>query len=272
MDAGATGAARLSSNGSGKMTDPGDPGWLAGGGEDEEPGRPAPDEAANHRADGESGADEHPPGAGGSRLLEAVDEPPARSFVDFAPEETPYRARVERRGPSPLRFVGSVLLPLAFSFFLTCLFLGMRGILDLGGFVARGGPYEIAHPAPDWWWVMPLSIIACIVIVLMSVFKPSLRGINSLVLIVFWPALFISLGWNFLEYGFFKGQLAWGWIICGLVFVPMGAIPLYLMVRAVGRNASWSEVVRNSWRPLLPQLVGIIAGIPLGVLFFRAVS
>ena len=43
---------------------------------------------------------------------------------------------------------------------LTMLFHGMRGILDLGGFVAAGGSYEIEHPAPDWVWLIPVSIIA----------------------------------------------------------------------------------------------------------------
>lgn len=90
------------------------------------------------------------------------------------------------------------------TFFLTCLFLGMRGILDLGGMVARGGPYEIAHPAPSWWWIIPMSIVACVLIILLIVFRPSLRDKGSLVIVLFWPAMFISLGWNFLEYGFFK--------------------------------------------------------------------
>jgi len=48
----------------------------------------------------------------------------------------------------------------ALAFCLTMLFHGMRGVLDLGGFVAAGGPYEIEHPAPDWVWLIPVSIIA----------------------------------------------------------------------------------------------------------------
>jgi hypothetical protein len=40
-----------------------------------------------------------------------------------------------------------------------------------------------------------------------------------------WPALFLSLGWNFLEYGIAppgSGGIVWGWLIPGVVFVVMG--------------------------------------------------
>ena len=46
-----------------------------------------------------------------------------------------------------------------FSFSLTLLYQGMRAIMYLGGFVASGGPYAIAHPAPGWVWIVPVSII-----------------------------------------------------------------------------------------------------------------
>ena len=46
-----------------------------------------------------------------------------------------------------------------------------------------------------------------------------------------WPALFLSLGWNFLEFGLKPpgaepGELAWGWLICAVVFGLMGGVPL----------------------------------------------
>jgi hypothetical protein len=49
-----------------------------------------------------------------------------------------------------------------------------------------------------------------------------------------WPGLFLSLGWNFLEYGIAPPAdlgadgPAWGWLIPGLMFVAMGAVPLWL--------------------------------------------
>ena len=44
-----------------------------------------------------------------------------------------------------------------------------------------------------------------------------------------WPALFLSLGWNFLEYALHPPAttaLVWGWLIPGVLFVLMGAGPL----------------------------------------------
>ena len=44
-----------------------------------------------------------------------------------------------------------------------------------------------------------------------------------------WPGLFLSLGWNFLEYGFWPpggGGWEWGWLIPGFIFLIMGGAPL----------------------------------------------
>lgn len=41
------------------------------------------------------------------------------------------------------------------------LFLATRTLMAAGtGFVASGGPYEIAHPAPEWIWLVPASILS----------------------------------------------------------------------------------------------------------------
>jgi hypothetical protein len=176
-------------------------------------------------------------------------------YVDFAETEPDEPRDTEDAPDSPRQWLWLILLPLGFTFLLTSLFLAMRGVMDLGGMVAIGGPYEIAHPAPGYWWIFPVSIIGCILIVFasMGVFsvmrgRPgpagtpfSAMGMDSesggtisLVALFFWPAIFLSLGWNFCEYGFFKtGGLAWGWIICGVVFVAMGGLPLYLVARKV---------------------------------------
>ena len=48
--------------------------------------------------------------------------------------------------------------------------------------------------------------------------------VPSLVSLI-WPALFLSLGYNFFDYGI-HGQA--GFVVCGIVFVLMGGIPLLL--------------------------------------------
>ncbi len=45
--------------------------------------------------------------------------------------------------------------------------------------------------------------------------------------------LFLSLGWNFFEYGaFHEGGLVWGWLICAAVFFVMGGAPVVLALRS----------------------------------------
>ncbi|RJP33622.1 MAG: hypothetical protein C4536_03965 [Actinobacteria bacterium] len=232
-----------------------------------------------------------PPDTGTPRREESASGEP--EYVDFA-ETDPAHVRDEGDvRTSPRQWLWLILLPLGFAFLLTCLFLAMRGVMDLGGMVAVGGPYEIAHPAPGYWWIFPVAIIGCIAIVFVSVGIFPLGGGSmsqvaspfpnagmlsasdskaSLVAVLFWPAIFLSLGWNFLEYGFFKAEgLAWGWAVCGVVFVAMGGFPLYLVLRKVSR-AQLLEAVKENAGSLWPQLLGIAAGIPLGVLFFSAIS
>ena len=68
---------------------------------------------------------------------------------------------------------------LGFVFCMTLLSQAMRGVMDLGGFVASGGPYEIAHPAPGWIWVFPVSILAGLVFLLLySIFAKKIGGIK----------------------------------------------------------------------------------------------
>ena len=46
--------------------------------------------------------------------------------------------------------------------------------------------------------------------------------------------MFLSLGWNFLEFGINppppETGLVWGWLICGVLFVAMGGIPLLFVL------------------------------------------
>jgi hypothetical protein len=115
---------------------------------------------------------------------------------------------------------------------LTVLFLGMRSVMDIGGYCASGGPYEIRQQCPDNAWMIPVSIfvgLAGVGFVLAGTF----RGGPKLIALA-WPALFLALGWNFLEYAFDPPPpddgVVWGWLICGVVFVAMGGIPLLLVL------------------------------------------
>jgi hypothetical protein len=58
-------------------------------------------------------------------------------------------------------------------------------------------------------------------------------------LVPMWGLLFGSLGWNFLEYGAFSGDLVWGWIICGVVFELM-ALPVVLLILPSRNGKKWT--------------------------------
>ena len=121
---------------------------------------------------------------------------------------------------------------------ITVIYLAMRSVMDVGGFCAEGGPYAIETPCPKG---IPGLMLGGIWIGIVAAFlygwKASKAGAVNLAGLL-WPALFLSLGWNFLEYGVsppFGGGPAWGWLIPGVLFVLMGGLPLLLVVPALVR-------------------------------------
>src|SRR4051794_37684850 len=115
---------------------------------------------------------------------------------------------------------------------LTLLWLSMRAVLDVGGYCAEGGPYEIAQHCPDGVaLLLPLAIFGGLGCAALMGWKGAVLGgpYAGLVLLA-WPALFISLGWNFLEFAFFppppETGIELGFLIPGVLFVIMGAFPL----------------------------------------------
>jgi hypothetical protein len=117
---------------------------------------------------------------------------------------------------------------------LTLLWLGMRAVMEIGGACASGGPFVPVRPCPKgapglivggiWGGMIFAGIYA---------FQMMKRKIPSM-LGLLWPALFISLGWNFLEFGIdAPGEqgLVWGWLICGVLFFAMGGLPLLVVAK-----------------------------------------
>jgi hypothetical protein len=108
----------------------------------------------------------------------------------------------------------------------------MRAVMDVGGFCAEGGPYEIQTHCPQGVAVLlPLAIFGGIGAAALMAWKGAqIGGVHAGLVALAWPALFISLGWNFLEYALFPpppdSGIVWGWLIPGVIFVIMGAVPL----------------------------------------------
>ena len=108
----------------------------------------------------------------------------------------------------------------------------MRSVTSIGGSCADGGPYVSAQPCPQGTGtalllIFPLAL-TCIVGTLWG--ASTLKA--PLPLWLGWPAIFLTLGWNFLEDGFFPppeaGSIVVGYVVCGVLFVLMGAVPLLL--------------------------------------------
>ena len=151
----------------------------------------------------------------------------------------------DARGAFPTRVVVRKLIFTAIGVFLfavglTVLFQGMRSVMDIGGYCASGGPYEIRQQCPDNAWMIPVSVfvgLAGVGFVLAGTFRGGPKPVA-----LAWPALFLALGWNFLEYAFDPPPpdtgVVWGWLICGVVFVAMGGLPL-LFVLMNAKLALW---------------------------------
>jgi hypothetical protein len=146
---------------------------------------------------------------------------------------------------------------------LTLLWLGMRSVMDIGGFCAEGGPYVIEHHCPKGVAaIMPLSIWGGVIAGGVYLWQTIKHKIPSLVWL-FWPALFLSLGWNFLQYGINppgeSGGLVWGWLVCAILFILMGGIPLAValpfMVRRYKRGDAESMATPRSMAGLTPEVM-----------------
>ncbi len=129
-------------------------------------------------------------------------------------------------------YVGTFLSLAGVACGLTWLYLGMRGVMEIGGSCASGGPYQIAQPCPEG---VPLLMIGGIfgALICLGVFlwaSSKLGGDYGSIAGFAWPALFLSLGWNFLDYGIDppgEGEgLVWGWLFCAVLFGLMGGLPL----------------------------------------------
>lgn len=129
-------------------------------------------------------------------------------------------------------YVGSFLSLAGLSCGLTWLYLGMRSVMEVGGACAEGGPYEIAQPCPEGVPLLMLGGIfgGLICLGLFLWFSSRLGGEYGSLSAYAWCALFLSLGWNFAEFGLdAPGEddgLVWSWLFCAVLFFAMGGLPL----------------------------------------------
>lgn len=115
----------------------------------------------------------------------------------------------------------------------------MRAVMNVGGACADGGPYVSAQPCPE-------GVALLMVVGIFGLFGFGALGFWAGAVVggawvglplLAWPGLFLSLGWNFLEFGIsppasFGDGPELGWLIPGVIFVLMGGVPLVLGVMA----------------------------------------
>lgn len=173
------------------------------------------------------------------------------------------------------KFVGLLLFCLS----LTVLYLSMRAVMGVGGSCAEGGPYTISVHCPGGVaYLTPLSIFAMIA---GGALYFTARVKNSPEWgYLFWSALFLSLGWNFLEFGLKSpGGVDISWMICAVVFGIMGIGPLFAADKVSAsailfgsRSKEQALVPFTESRPFLLgfHLVAAAAGIYFGMMLFYA--
>jgi hypothetical protein len=109
---------------------------------------------------------------------------------------------------------------------LTVLFLGMRSVMNIGGSCASGGPYLTARPCPGHVAaLMPAAIWGGLIFTGLYVFFAMHYGVPTIVSLA-WPALFLSLGYNFFDYGVRGAAGQSGFLVAGAIFVLIGGVPL----------------------------------------------
>ena len=174
---------------------------------------------------------------------------------------------------------------------ITVMFFAMRAVMDIGGTCASGNvPYQVSRPCPTG---VPGLMVGSIFLGLLFLGLYAFSAVGPNLTLLAWPALFLSLGWNFLDYGVNpptgSSSVVWGWLICGVVFMAMGGVPLVIWIMAMARGgetrstrihatlvsrSSGSDTGgldgRNLWRyGLVLQLVAIAVGIWVGIKIFE---
>src|SRR5688500_3165891 len=164
-------------------------------------------------------------------------------------------------------YVGTFLSLAGLACGLTWLYLGMRSVMEVGGACADGGPYVSAQPCPEG---VPLAMLGgifggLICLGLFLWFASRLGGGYAGLAAFAWPALFLSLGWNFLEFGLDppgeESGPVWGWLVCAVLFFLMGGLPLLAL-------ASPKALRAMLWPPDPDPFASVsrsaAAGVPLG--------
>ena len=215
------------------------------------------------------------------------EEAPVAAFGGWNSQTAGSPASDEPHEPVPLNALGIALALLSAAGLtgaITVLYHGMGTIMETSGaFVASGGPYEIASPAPGWAWIVPVSVWAMLLFGGVGMFAAG-RGWGESPILFGWVGLFLALGWNFLRLGFNPPEFmesTWGWIVLGVLFWVMALVPATIAAATMVRVLRFPDLYRTRPRMLgkptrglyrVIQLAGAAAGILGANALFGAVT
>lgn len=127
-----------------------------------------------------------------------------------------------------LRWAGSIIGVGGVALCITVVSQGMRSVEKIGGTCASGNtPFTIAHPCPAGVpGLLTGGIFAGLFFLALFVICVGERGRSTVLLA--WSALFLALGWNFLDFGLHPttGGTSVGFLVCAVIFILMGGVPL----------------------------------------------
>lgn len=173
-------------------------------------------------------------------------------------------------------WLGTAVCALGIAASVTITTVGGMAIMDEGGFVASGGPYQIAHPTPQGLWILPIAFIGLFAFpVVHAVFASRIMGFR--LIWATWCAVWIATGGTTFWYGLHPpggSGLAWGWLIMGGVFLVVGLVSVSLYFVAL-RFVEWK---RSEMAPRmllvysLATAAALMAGVVVGLRAFAAVA
>lgn len=162
-----------------------------------------------------------------------------RASYSYRVTETVQRAAwrdswAEWRDSRQARVAGSLLSWFLFSLAFTMLYLVITSIIAVGSPCAAVGPDDIATPCSNAAErLAPLAIVMGLVAVAVALWLA--QGFGTPLVVWAWPIVFCGIGSLFLLALLATGEVSA--LIIGVVLLIMGAVPLYMELRAGAQRA-----------------------------------
>lgn len=172
-------------------------------------------------------------------------------------------------------WLGAAVSALGIAASVTIVTLGGMATMDEGGFVASGGPYVIAHPAPEGFWILPIAFIGMVSFpIAHAFFANRIKGFG--LIYATWCAVWTAIGATTLWYGFNPpggGGLAGGWLTMGGIFlvVGIGSIAVYVWTKPLAEMRDVVMATRSRMIYSAMTLAALAAGVFVGTSVFRAI-